>query len=135
MPSLFQRAPEGCRSDSVPAGIDHVLNPELKFGWVPWTNGTEGAVRTCCEDSPIIVYDDCWLACELPDSIQKNIKEEGFSTAKAFGDCIRLNWPKNESWSTLGVGGSSSSPAMPSAALPNLGHLVLLVFGLLCFTR
>ncbi|VUC24615.1 unnamed protein product [Clonostachys rosea] len=134
MSNLFQRAPEGCRSDSIPSGgIDHVLNPDLKFGYVPWTNNTEGAAKTCCEDSPIIVYDDCWLICELPDSIQKKIKEEDISTASAFSSCIRLNWPKNASMSALAVGGSS--PAMHSAMVPNFGQLVLLVFGLLFFTR
>lgn len=135
MPSLFhQRAPEGCRSDAYPPGIGNVFNPELKFGWTAWTNGTEVTVRTCCEDSPIIIYKDCWLACELPDSIQKNITED-VSIAGAFGHCVQLNWPENATWSTLSFGGTSSSPAMPSALVPNLGYLVLLLFGLLCFVR
>ncbi|CAH0029176.1 unnamed protein product [Clonostachys rhizophaga] len=135
MSSLFQqRAPEGCRSDAYPPGIDNIFNPELKFAWTAWTNGTEIAVRTCCEDSPIIVYKECWLACELPDSIQKNITKD-VSAGLAFSRCVDLNWPENRGQPTLSFGGTRSSPAMPSAAVPNLGHLVLLVFGLLCLMR
>lgn len=88
------------------------------------------AMQTCCGISPIIIYDECTLLCEVPQDLLTKMEDEDSNPASILMDCLKQNLPEDSEVPITGGIGAAGAVGVPSIAT-----LALLVVGILCINK
>lgn len=115
-----------CDLRSLP-GISHLFNDDLVLMSTPRSNDTLKAMGTCCGNSPMIIYDDCTLICEVPEDLLRQMEDADSTQSSVLMQCLKRNLPEDaELHITGGIG------AAGAVGVPSIATLALLMVGILC---